>query len=120
MRESFFTRLFWCYVFFSSLIKQLNDRFPNLFQKDPEKTVQEGEESGKEERNNGSDGEDSASSFSSKWEWISWISQVSKELGVSWFEVYKTNVMVFLNVICFLIDKSNEEKRQLEQWKRKH
>ena len=41
-------------------------------------------------------------------------------MGISWFDVYKIQIIVFLNVVCFLIDKSNEEKRQIEEWKRKH
>ena len=120
MGKPHITWLFRCYVFFSSIVKQLNDGYPQLFQKDSEEDVQKGEGSEEERRANGRNGEDSASSFSNKWEWISWISDVSKEIGVSWFEVYKTTAMFFLNVICFLIDKSNEEKRQIEQWKRKH
>jgi hypothetical protein len=26
----------------------------------------------------------------------------------------------FLNIICYVIDKANEENRQIEEWKRKH
>lgn len=120
MRESSFNGLCRCTVFFSSLVKSLNDRYPQLFQKDSQENVPEGEGSPDQGGSPEQDGDDSGSSFGSKWEWISWVSAVSKELGVSWFETYQTKVVVFLNVVCFLIDKSNEEKRQIEQWKRKH
>lgn len=120
MGEFILSWLFWRTVFFSSAVRDLNNRFPNLFPKDPEEGVQKGEESSEESRANRADDSDSENSFGRKWEWVNWISLVSKELGISWFEVYKIQAMVFLNVICFLIDKSNEEKRQIEQWKRKH
>ena len=120
MRGTSFHWLCRCAIFFSSIIKQLNDGYPTLFGKDDEERIQKGKGSGEEEKTDGSDGSDSPNSFASKWEWVNWISLVSKELGISWFETYKTNAMLFLNVICFLIDKSNEEKRQIEQWKRKH
>lgn len=120
MGKPFITRLCRRTIFFSSLVKSLNDRYPQLFQKDSQEAVPDGEGSGEKEGNNGQDDSDTDNSFGAKWEWVSWISSVSKELGISWFETYKIKVMVFLNVICFLIDKANEEKRQLEQWKRKH
>lgn len=120
MREPNFRCLFWRFVFFSKIITELNEGYPQLFQKDSQEGVQKGEGSTEETRTDGSNGEDSPNSFGAKWEWISWVSSVSKELGISWFETYKVKAMVFLNVICFLIDKSNEEKRQIEQWKRKH
>lgn len=120
MRKPYFRCLFWRIVFFSNAITELNEGYPQLFQKDSQEGVQKGEGSTEETRTDGSNGEDSPNSFGAKWEWISWVSSVSKELGISWFETYKVKAMVFLNVICFLIDKSNEEKRQIEQWKRKH
>lgn len=120
MEQSILSWLFWRTVFFSSLVRDLNERFPNLFQKDSQEGIQEGAESSEESRTDRTDDSDTENSFGNKWQWINWISLVSKELGVSWFEVYKIQAMVFLNVICFLIDKSNEEKRQIEQWKRKH
>ena len=30
------------------------------------------------------------------------------------------NIYEFFNILCYSIDKANEEKRQLENWKRKH
>lgn len=109
-----------CSIFFSSIVKQLNDGYPTLFQKDAKKDVSKGKGSDEEGGTDESDGNDQDGSFGAKWQWVSWVSAVSKELGISWFDTYKIQVVVFLNVICFLIDKSNEEKRQLEQWKRKH
>lgn len=112
--------LLWLSFFFSSLVKQINAGYPSLFPKPDEEDLQEGEGSSKEGGDNESDGADEVNSFSGKWGWVIWISQVSHEMGISWFDVYKTQVVVFLNVVCFLIDKSNEEKRQIEQWKKKH
>lgn len=120
MRELNCWYIFRCYVFFSSVVKQLNRQYPALFPFEDEESVQERERSSEEGRNNETDGGDETNSFGNKWQWISWVSQVSKELGINWFEVYKLKITIFLNVICFLIDKSNEERRQIEAWKRKH
>lgn len=49
-----------------------------------------------------------------------WISNVSKEWGVSWFQTLNESAVMFLNTVCFLIDKSNNEQKEIEAWKRKH
>lgn len=41
-------------------------------------------------------------------------------MKTSWFEIYKQPVKLFLNMICYVIDKGNEEKNQIENWKRRH
>ena len=53
-------------VFFSSLVKQINGRYPTLFPKADEEDVQEGEGSSEERRTDEPDGSDEASSFSNK------------------------------------------------------
>lgn len=39
---------------------------------------------------------------------------------MSWHQIYDMQIKEFLNTICYIIDKANEEHRQIEEWKRKH
>lgn len=38
----------------------------------------------------------------------------------SWDDVFAMNVVEFLNVICYLNDKAEEDKRRMDQWKKTH
>ena len=41
-------------------------------------------------------------------------------MRVSWDKVFEMPVLEFLNMICYRRDKAEEEKRQIEQWKKKN
>lgn len=58
--------------------------------------------------------------FGNRWRWIALIDRVSETVRDSWEKVFAMNIYEFFNILCYSIDKSNEEKRQLENWKRKH
>ena len=101
-------------------MKDLNDKYPNLFKKSSEETIQSGEESSEEGRAAEDDGADTANDYESRWGWWIWVSEVSKEWRVSWFETLEQTAIMFLNTVCFIIDKNNNEKKQIENWKRKN
>lgn len=44
---------------------------------------------------------------------------VAQTCNESWSEVYKMNPYFFFNVLSYKIDKSAEEKRQIDEWKKK-
>jgi hypothetical protein len=72
-------------------------------------------EEGGEEETSGGDSE-----FGIRWKWIATVDRVSETIRDSWEKVFDMNIYEFFNVLCYSIDKANEEKRQLEMWKRKH
>ena len=41
-------------------------------------------------------------------------------MRMDWNAVYKMPAMEFLNVICYIQDKTEEEKRELDKWKKKN
>lgn len=41
-------------------------------------------------------------------------------MRIDWDRVYKMPAMEFLNVICYIKDKTEEEKRELDKWKKKN
>ena len=99
------------------MVRSVNDRYPTLFGKDVEEDVQEGEGSEEERR---VIGEDSSASFSQKWGWFTNVVAVGETLRMPTLDVYKLPVMVFLNVVCYNIDRSNYEKSEIEKFKRTH
>lgn len=38
----------------------------------------------------------------------------------SWDEIWKMNVVEFLNTICYIKDKVEYDKELMEQWRRTH
>lgn len=38
----------------------------------------------------------------------------------SWDDVWKMAAVEFLNVVCYRRDKGEEERRQLEKWKKRN
>lgn len=39
---------------------------------------------------------------------------------IDWDRVYQMPAIEFLNVICYIKDKTEDERRELEKWQRKH
>lgn len=58
-------------------------------------------------------------SFTKKWGWVCIVDAISETLRVSWDDVYQMNIYSFLNVYCYIIDKNNDEKRRIEEFKKK-
>lgn len=48
------------------------------------------------------------------------VDQVSDTMRIPWSEVFKMQVLEFLNVNCYIRDKNNYEKEQMEKWRRTH
>ena len=45
---------------------------------------------------------------------------VADMIHKSWDEVWQMNVVEFLNTICYIRDKNEYEKEQIEKWQRTH
>lgn len=45
------------------------------------------------------------------------VSDVTKE---TWANVLKMDVYSFFNITCYIIDKKQYEKQQIEEWRKKH
>lgn len=73
------------------------------------------EEYGEEEEDGGSDSE-----FGKRWKWVAMVDRVSETVRDSWEKVFTMNVYEFFNIVCYRIDKDNEDKRNMELWKKKH
>lgn len=102
-------------------ISRINGQYPNLFNKGDEEDAEEGERSSEEVSIKEDDRSVSENSeFGAKWNWVCWIDRVSEVTRLNWHQVYDMYIQEFLNIICYLIDKGNEEKRQIEEWKRRH
>ena len=41
-------------------------------------------------------------------------------MRTDWDRVYKMPVMEFLNVVSYIKDKTEEEKREIEKWKKRN
>lgn len=87
-------------------------RYSNLFgQEIEEDEADQGTEDG--------DGE-GIGGFGSRWGYVAMIDRVSEAMKINWHEVMDLNVYEYLNVLSYLRDKAEDEKRRLEQFRRKH
>lgn len=41
-------------------------------------------------------------------------------MRVSWAYVFKMGALEFLNIICYCVDKAEDQKRQIEKWKKEN
>lgn len=104
-----------------SIIQKLNGSYPNLFNKRDEEDVEEGEGlEGEISLKEDVSSNEEYGGFASKWNWISWVDRISEVTRLNWYQVYDMQINEFLNIMCYIIDKTAEEKRQIEEWKRKH
>lgn len=107
--------------FFCKLIATINSEYPSLFGKRDEEEIEENKEQIRKEKDSKeSDTDETVTPFTQKWSWIIWIDKVSEVTKFNWHQVYDMQIKEFLNTICYVIDKANEENRQIEEWKRKH
>ena len=107
-------------VFFSGVVKEINDRYPQLFGKNDEEGTEEGKGQDSKDSNTEKDGGSQGDYFTSKWGWLRTVDIVCEITRTSLWDVYKLPIMVTLNLYCYHIDKSNFEKSQIDDWKRKH
>lgn len=108
-------------MFFCKLIASINAEYPTLFGKgDEEETKENQGQTGKEETSEELNTDETINPFTQKWSWIIWIDKVSEVTRFNWHQIYDMQIKEFLNIICYVIDKANEENRQIEEWKRKH
>lgn len=74
-----------------------------------------------EEAEEGDNGNDSDSQeFTRKWGWISNIQSVADTMHKSWDDVFAMNIVEFLNVICYIKDKAERDKAEIEKWRKNH
>lgn len=45
---------------------------------------------------------------------------VADTIHKSWDDVFTMNIIEFLNIICYIRDKAEKEKADIEKWKRTH
>ena len=91
----------------------LTSLYPVLFGADGKKGEGQGEEGD-------DDGADRGTSFHDKWGWVSAVDRVSQTMRTDWDRVYKMPAMEFLNVVSYIKDKTEEEKREIEKWKKRN
>ena len=57
--------------------------------------------------------------FADKWGWIDSIRVISDLVHSPWDEVFKMNIIEFLNLLCYSKDLAAERERQLKELKNK-
>ena len=104
---------------------KFNKGYSNLFGFEDEMDDVEGKESTDEDEDEGSDSEDNyIKTFNRKWGWISFAIQVKEVKSITLDQVYEVNVVEFLNLLCYIKDKADFDRRQqkeyLDKIKNKH
>ena len=97
-------------------MQEVNGRYPVLFGGSRPGAAETGTAEG------GAAAEDveDETGFAAKWGWVAWVDAVSETCRCSWEEVWRMEVMEFLNIVCYARDKAEERKRSIERWKRRH
>ena len=98
-------------------MQRFNQGYSNLFGLDDLEDKRQDAEEGDEEPNQGGQTNDG---FVDRWCWIYHIDQVAEVRRQSWDEIFSLNVVEFLNMLCYIRDKRNWEKKQREEWRRTH
>lgn len=97
------------------MVSGIIQSYGNFFNKEDEEDDEEREERGNEEEDTGSNNE-----FGNKWGWISMVDRVSETIRESWKVVFDMGVMEFLNILCYSKDKAAFEKKQIDDYVKKH
>lgn len=99
---------------------EFNKKYPNLFGFEDEDGNVEGEESTDEEDVEGSDSEDNyITQFNKRWGFFSWAIQVKEVKSITLDEVYDINIIEFLNIMCYIKDKAELDRKQQEDYLKK-
>ena len=93
---------------------RINSQYPNLFD------TGGADDPGRENEDEDSGPDSGGSGFADKWGWISHVDGVSETMRVSWDDVFRMPAIEFLNVVCYRKDKADEERRRIEQWKKRN
>ncbi len=109
-------------LFFSEKISTLNKAYANLFGIADDGDKVEGEGPDDEGENEGDKPEDGgiSNTFGKRWGWVFMIHQVSDVTKMTWHQVLSMQVTEFLNINCYIRDKNNYEKAQMEKWRKSH
>jgi hypothetical protein len=51
---------------------------------------------------------------------VAHVDGVSETMRQSWNDTFRMPALEFLNVIAYRKDKAEEERRQIERWKKQH
>ena len=93
---------------------RINAGYPNLFETGgPEDT-------GPGETDEGPGGDTGPSGFADRWGWVAHVDGVSETMRQSWNDTFRMPALEFLNVIAYRKDKAEEERRQIERWKKQN
>ena len=71
------------------------------------------DEEGEDGEGEGSEESTTGNTFSNSWGWIYQVDIVSETVRASWEVVLNMNIIEFLNILCYIKDKKEEEKRQM-------
>ena len=109
------------YAFFFSVIQGINDCYPNLFNKTDEEGDEEREEQDTEGENEiGNSERNRESTFAEKYGWYVMVDAVAQLYNCDWDKVFAMPVKQWLNLYCLSIEKGKEEKRKIEEWKKRN
>lgn len=98
--------------FFCSIIRKVKDSFPNFFNNTDEEIEEEEQEQG-DTNDVGNSNE-----FASKWNWIILIDNISELTRESWDKVFEKPIIEFINLCCYLKDKREYEKQQIDSFQK--
>lgn len=59
-------------------------------------------------------------SFTQKWGWVDDVVAVVEVTGETWSEVWRMNVVEFLNLLCYIKDRNEHQKQMMEKWKKEN
>ena len=108
-------------LFFSQETTKIHKAYSNLFGIDDEDLEAQDEDRRRETDDERSTREnEDTTGFSYKWGWIFNVDRVSETMRISWNEAFKMNIVEFLNILCYIKDKGEWEKKQMEEYKRLH
>lgn len=101
-------------LFFSNGVGKLHQGFKNLFQLDDEEGDKESQGQGEES------GVDGATQGDRQLIFLSLIDEVAETTRTEWEKVFRYEITYFFNIITYARWKAEREKKQAEEWKRKH
>lgn len=97
------------------MVSSIVSGYNNFFDKE----VEEDDEDREERRQEEDDGTGNTE-FGKKWGWIHMVNRVSETIREPWGVVFDMGVMEFLNILCYAKDKAAFEKKQIDDYVKKH
>lgn len=93
----------------------LNSQFPNLFG-----TGDEGTTAGSSGEVDGDTEQAEIDPFSEQWGWVANLDAASETLRCPWEDVLRGSAFEFLNILCYRRDKAEKDRKEIEDWRRRH